>query len=603
MTTRIRTAFLLATIAAPVAAQSVSRESLAANGAQGNDQCFDTAISADGRFVAFDSRASNLVPGDTNGKIDIFVRDRLNATIERVSVASNGVQADGDSDAVAISGDGRYVAFVSEASNLVAGDTNGVWDVFVRDRRAGTTLRVSVDSAGVQGDANSLYPAISRDGRIVAFSSFSHALVPGDTNGTWDEFVRDLSTGVTTRVSVDSNGGEAAGISFQSSLSADGRFVAFSSTASNLVAGDTNHRQDVFLHDRASGATTRVSVDSNGVEANDLCESPVVSGDGRFVVFRSRATNLTSGVTGANFEVFRRDVQSGVTALVSIGMSGAEGHGESLVGELSSDGRFVAFASRADDLVPADTNLYADVFVRDCTVGTTTRESLNAEVESGNADSGFGWSELCSVSMTPDGRIVAFSSNASNLVPADTNFRDDVFVRQRVAVGFSSVCDPGVSGGAVDCPCSNPPAGAGRGCDNSSVTGGAVLAATGIASLAVDNLVFTASREKPSVLSVLLQGTAGLASGAVYGQGVRCVGGAPLLRLFTKQASRGAITAPELGAGDPSVSARSAALGDAIGAGETRWYLVYYRDPIVLDLCPPTSTFNATQTGRVDWSM
>ncbi len=304
MKTTLRNALLVATLAGPVAAQSLSRESVAANGVQGNNWSFATAISADGRFVAFSSVASNLVPGDTNGRYDIFVRDRQNGTIERASVDSSGAQGDGESGEVDISEDGRYVAFSSESTNLVPGDTNGHRDVFVRDRIAGTTVRASVDSSGVQGDSNSSYPAISRDGRTVAFSSFSHALVPGDTNGAWDAFVRDLRTGVTTRVSVDSNGVEAAGISFESSISADGRLVAFSSTASNVVAGDSNHRQDVFVHDRITGATTRASVDSNGVQADNVSESPVLSGEGRFVVFRSRASNLTAEVTGASYQVF-----------------------------------------------------------------------------------------------------------------------------------------------------------------------------------------------------------------------------------------------------------------------------------------------------------
>jgi len=164
---------------------------------------------------------------------------------------------------------------------------------------------------------------------------------------------------------------------------------------------------------------------------------------------------------------------------------------------------------------------------------------------------------------------------------------------------FTSLCDPG-SDGVHACPCANAPAGGGRGCDNSAATGGAALSASGAAYLAADSLMFTTSGEKPTATSVLLQGTTPVASGAVYGQGVRCLGGA-LKRLFTKSASGGSITAPSFAAGDASVSARSAAKGDPIHAGDSRWYLVYYRDPTVLGGCPSSSTFNTTQTGRVDW--
>jgi hypothetical protein len=175
-----------------------------------------------------------------------------------------------------------------------------------------------------------------------------------------------------------------------------------------------------------------------------------------------------------------------------------------------------------------------------------------------------------------------------------------VFVRDRDAPSFSSLCDPGVAGYAV-CPCSNPPGGPTRGCDNSSGTGGAVLSASGVTSLSSDSLVFTTSGEKPSALSIVLQGNAFLPGGAPYGQGIRCVVGT-LKRLYSKSAVAGSITAPDFGAGNPSVSAQSAAKGDTIQAGQSRWYMVYYRDPNVLGGCPASSTFNATQTGMVTWA-
>jgi Tol biopolymer transport system component len=220
------------------------------------------AIGDQGRFVAFVSESRNLVPGDTNGVADVFVLDRSLGTIERVSVASGGGQSNGDSGlyAPAVTPDGRYVAFASLASNLVPGDTNGTWDVFVRDRVRGTTERVSVGAGGEQAKGNSSgAPALSADGRFVAFQSFASNLVPGDTNGATDVFVRDRTAGTTERVSVATGGGQGDGQSGESTISADGQLVAFDSQASDLVPGDTNAATDVFVHDRRTGSTTLVS--------------------------------------------------------------------------------------------------------------------------------------------------------------------------------------------------------------------------------------------------------------------------------------------------------------------------------------------------------
>src|SRR5205823_5466864 len=212
-------------------------------GAEANGTSFAPAISADGRFVAFPSEATNLVPGDTNGVTDVFVRDRRTGTTERVSVSSAGAEANGTSFTPAISADGRFVAFSSDATNLVGRDTNGAVDVFVNDRMTGMTERVSVDSTGAQANAASIEqfcPALSGDGRFVAFESDATNLVPGDTNGVADVFVHDRLTATTERVSVDSAGAQANDKSDFPAISADGSVVAFVSTASNLVPDDTN---------------------------------------------------------------------------------------------------------------------------------------------------------------------------------------------------------------------------------------------------------------------------------------------------------------------------------------------------------------------------
>ena len=312
--------------------------------------------------------------------------------------------------------------------------------------------------------------------------------------------------------------------------------MAFVSNSSNLVAGDANGTYDIFVRDRQTGATERVSVSSNGTEANGFSSLPAISADGRYVAFQSSASNLVSGDTNAVDDIFIHDRQSGTTERVSVGAGGVQGNGPSEFPAISADGRCAAFASAA-----------------------------------------------------------------TNLVAGDTNGASDVFVRDRRPAGFTSVCEPSLAG-VIACPCANPPSGPGRGCNNSAATGGAALSASGTAYISMDTLVFTTSGEKPTATSIVLQGPALLGTGAVFGQGVRCVTGT-LKRLYTKSASGGSITAPNFGAGDPTVTARSAALGNSIAGGESRWYLIYYRDPTVLGGCPSLSTFNATQTGRVDWSL
>jgi Tol biopolymer transport system component len=275
-------------------------------------------ISADGRFVAFLSEAANLVAGDTSPR-DVYVRDRLAGTTERVSVSSTNAVSAKDTNDPAISADGRFVAFVTDASNLVDDDTNRSLDVFVRDRVAGTTERVSVNSAGAQANSASIDPAISADGRFIAFESGASNLVAGGTNGAHpDIFVRDRLAGTTERVDVSSRGEETNAVATGSAaISADGRFVAFQSLASNLVPGDTNNAVDVFVRDRIAGTTERVSVSSAGVQGNAHSMSPTISANGRFVTFESGASNLIADDTNRQGDVFVRDRVRGTTTLIS----------------------------------------------------------------------------------------------------------------------------------------------------------------------------------------------------------------------------------------------------------------------------------------------
>jgi hypothetical protein len=258
------------------------------------------------------------------------------------------------------------VAFQSLATNLVSGDTNSSDDIFLHDTQSGGTVRISVSSSGAQGNGSSMLPSLSASGRLAAFRSLASSLVDGDTNNHADIFVRDLDAGLTTRVSIASSGNQANGDSISAVISADGRYVAFISEASNLVSGDTNGFRDVFVHDRQTGVTERVSVSSAGAQANDTTNTLLgISADGRQVAFASWADNLVAEDTNGYFDVFVHDRWSGVTEIVSVNNALQVGDRESYHPAISSDGRFIAFDSYATNLVSGDTNNAFDVFVRD----------------------------------------------------------------------------------------------------------------------------------------------------------------------------------------------------------------------------------------------
>ena len=391
---------------------------------RGNGPSQYAQISASGRFVVYTSTASNLVDGDTNWASDVFVHDRETGETTRASVDDAGNQGNSLSQFPRISADGRIVAFESLASNLVDGDTNGALDVFVHDRKSGKTTRVSLGSKGDQGNSATGVPCLSSDGRAVAFESLSSNLVDGDTNQSTDVFVHDRQTGETTRVSVDSRGRQANGSSAGSSLDGSGRYVAFESLATNLVPGDTNRVSDVFVHDRQTGETTRVSVDSRGRQANGGSSAPSLSDDGRFVGFGSYGSNLVDGDTNQEIDVFVHDRQTRETTRVSVDSRRRQANGSSGIAALSAGGRWVAFHSFASNLVDGDTNGTLDVFVRDRMTGTTTLTSLTEKGRESNGPSR-------DPTISADARFVAFESHASNLVSRDDNGFVDVFVRDR----------------------------------------------------------------------------------------------------------------------------------------------------------------------------
>jgi len=432
-------------------------------GTTGGGDAFRPWMSANGRFVAFDSSADNILgknpdgtTRDGNGIRDVFVYDRVTGAYTRISVDSAGTEAVGPNcpatcgnQRPTISANGRHVAWWSDSTNLVANDTNGHTDAFVRDRdtdgdgiydEAGavSTTRVSVAANGTQGNNDSKRPVVSRDGRFVAFESYATNLVGtasglpvvgqfNDSNGANDVFLYELASGTTTLVSTTPSRTAGNGDSDRPSISGDGRWVAFNSTASNLVSGDTNAKYDVFVRDMSTGETKRESVDVNGVQANNGSLSPAISADGRWVSFDSNASNLIASPDGAVHDVYLKDRHTGAVTRVSNATGGGQANGDSHDSSISGNGQFVAFWSKASDMVPGDTNTCGsplgpcpDIFVYDSQTGATKRVSVGPAGAQANDES-------FSPALSMDGRFVAFDSKATNLATGGTSGQD-VFV-------------------------------------------------------------------------------------------------------------------------------------------------------------------------------
>jgi Tol biopolymer transport system component len=433
--------------ALPAVAQTTTRISRGFDGTGGDGESIRPSISADGRYIAFESGASNLVVGDENRSDDVFVHDRLTGETTVISVSSGGVLGDDGSGRPAISPSGRFVAFVSNAGNLVPGDVNELRDVFIHDRDANEnqvfdepggirTVRVSVRSDGEQAIDESNRPSLSDDGRFVAFRSRATNLVDGDTNAADDIFVHDRDAdenGVfdepggisTTRASVSTNDQQANGDSDRPVIAGRSRVVVFTSFASNLVDGDANLSSDVFVRDLVAGTTTRVSVDSFGTQGNGDSDRPVITPDARYVVFRSAADNLVPDDTNGRDDLFMHDRQTGETTRIAIA-GGGESDGDSTTPAVTPDARFVAFRSDAENLVAADDNSIPDVFVMELHTGAVERLSVSTSGVQGNDESG-------APVISTDGRFVVFTSMATNLVQDDVRGLADVFLHDRDA--------------------------------------------------------------------------------------------------------------------------------------------------------------------------
>jgi Tol biopolymer transport system component len=421
--------------------------SLTPAGATGNGASYNPQISADGRYVVFESRATDLVPGfvDRNGfGQDIYVRDLQTNTTRLVSGNAAGTGGGNkESRHSFLSADGRFVAFASDADDLVAHDTNSLMrrtDVFLRNLQTNTTTLISINAAGTDSSNGvSRRPVLSPDGRYVAFESSASNLVTGisDFNFVTDVFVRDLQTGTTVLASTNHTGAAAGNdTSFNPVLSANGQVVAFESFASNLVAHDTNRNtRDIFVRDLTRSSPTLVSVRFDGSgSGNSGAFAPVLSADGRFVAFDSLANNLVpndndgTSESIANMDVFVRDVQMGITSLISAAADGlGSGNHASSSATISADGRYVAYESQATNLVAGfvDQNgsFNRDIFLRDRQTGTTTlvTTAVGSTTAGGNGNSKY-------PVLSADGRFVFFHGTASNLDARDHNGQTDVFV-------------------------------------------------------------------------------------------------------------------------------------------------------------------------------
>ncbi|MFN0241713.1 MAG: TolB family protein [Planctomycetota bacterium] len=589
------TVFIGITRAQTTARASVGRFGLQGNAVSTNYTEIGGFASSDGRLVVFSSLASNLVTGDTNAATDAFVRDFVNGVTTRVSVDSSGVQGNGTSNHAAISADGRFVAFVSSASNLVPGDTNGAADLFIRDRQTSQTARIVFDPAGTQQSVIPVNPSLSADGRYVVFTSSASFLVPGDTNTRDDIFVHDRQTATFTRVSVDSAGSQANDTSYAPAISGDGNVVSFSSRATNVVAGDTNGRDDVFAHDRTTGVTTRVNVSSGGAESNGAGERSSLSHDGRYVAFEDAASSLVGGDTNSATDVFVHDRVTAQTVRISLDSSGAQGNGNSTYPSLSADGLTVAFGSLASNLVGGDTNGRSDVFVRDLLTSQTTRVSVDGLGAQGNETSR-------DPRVSADGFTVVFTSDANNLVAEDTNAVPDVFAHDIQGVDpFSEFCF-GDGSLATPCPCAlpdtvpNPSGASGHGCANSFNLDGALLYAEGGTS--PDTVVFTAFIGPGYVgFGFLVKGDARSPAGFANGDGVRCVSGA-LVRFGGHNAGLGGAAPGHWTY--PNVTQSSAvSVATAQAPAQDAWYQLFYRNAVA-GFCS-SGTTNWTNGVRMSW--
>lgn len=429
--------FLSCFLVSTSSANPTIRVSVGSSGQQANGDSQMSDISANGRWIAFSSLATNLARLRRENVEHVYLRDLRRGRTVLVSVGAGRQRGNGRSSDASVSSDGRFVCFSSFASNLVPGDTNDETDIFLRDRRLGKTTRINVDRAGREARGTTFDCDISADGRTIVFDSRADNLVPGDSNRDFDIFRHDRLAGTVARVSLGLDGAQArGGYSIHPRLSDAGRFLAFQSSARNLVREAIGPGANVYVRDLQAGRNTLVSRGLEGRPIDFGAGAPAISGDGRFVAFDSNSSNLVPNDTNGFDDVFVFDRRTERTERVSLASNGAQANEASLTPDISADGRFVLFMSYADNLVPNDTNDAADIFIRDRATGTTRRVSVGSRRQQANGRSEF------HLAIEHDGRFAAFTSAADNLVPDDTNGVRDVFLHGERPPGLAAVRAP-----------------------------------------------------------------------------------------------------------------------------------------------------------------
>ena len=382
------------------------------------------------RYLVFHTNEALDAVNDTNGFNDVYLRDLLTGTITLVSKNSAGFAGNGPSSYATISSDGKRIAYQSLASDLVTDDSNGKSDVFLYTRAGGVTSRVSLTASNSQANNDSSFPALSSNGSFLAFVSKADLTGLG-TSGIQNLYLRKVDGSSTKLFSAGSGTGANANV-YTPVISNDSRYIAYASSASNLVAGDTNGTSDVFLYDRSTGLTQRVSVDGSGLEANGASTMPSISDDGNVIAFESKASNLVAGDTNGLRDVFVRNRTAGSTSRVSVDSSGGQGNGISYHSTLTRDGSRVAFASQASNLVSGDTNNVSDVFQRlviDPASLKVASRNIVGDLQGDGPSDLLPGSSLTGPGYSLDGRFTLFGSLASNLVTADTNAIADIFAK------------------------------------------------------------------------------------------------------------------------------------------------------------------------------